>query len=138
MVPATDLHADQDPERHDRFEPADPFDSADIQRAGPPEFLQDADDLLLRRGVVPWTARSKPSPCFAASANVPADALLPAFWLHATSSALLGLREPIFTSWPRTANPLPNARPTSPLPSMPIFMPPRRRPSVYAALGPAR
>src|SRR5213594_4344375 len=53
MVPATDLHADQDPERHDRFEPAGPFDSADIQRAGPPEFLQDADDLLLRRDVVP-------------------------------------------------------------------------------------
>src|SRR3989442_15510840 len=53
MVPSPDLAADQDPEWHDRFEPAGPFDPADIQRAGPAEFLEDADDLLLRRGVVP-------------------------------------------------------------------------------------
>src|SRR5438093_1573942 len=53
MVPAPDLGTNQDPERHDRFEPAGPFNPADIQRPGPPEFLQDPDDLLLGCGVVP-------------------------------------------------------------------------------------
>src|SRR5438132_1464405 len=113
MVPSPDLGADQDPERHDGFEPPSPFDSA----------------------AVPWTARSKTSPSFAASAKVPVDALLPAFCRHATSSALFGLREPIFTSWPRPANPVPNARPTSPLPRIPIFMGRVTHLLVYAALG---
>src|SRR2546428_650053 len=42
-----------DPETRTGVPPRTPPDPADIQRAGPPEFFQDPDDLLLRRGIVP-------------------------------------------------------------------------------------
>src|SRR3984957_17361860 len=78
-----------------------------------------------------WMAFSAPahdnastitSPNFTASAKVPVDALIPEVEAHATAFSLCASRDPIFTSCPSAINPFPSARPTSPVPRIPIFM----------------
>src|SRR5512143_490707 len=66
-------------------------------------------------------ARTITSPNAAASAKLPPLAFGPAAFTNAASFGLFASREPIFTSCPRRANPVPSARPTSPVPRTPIF-----------------
>src|SRR4029079_1925166 len=67
-------------------------------------------------------ARTAACPQAAASENVPPDARGPACAAHARGLSLS--REPIMTSSPRSRNPAASALPTSPVPSIAIFMRP--------------
>ena len=52
VSPCVECGSYSHPEGNERLEPPCLLDPADIDRAGPPEFLQDADNFLLRPCVV--------------------------------------------------------------------------------------
>ena len=62
------------------------------------------------------------SPCFAASAKVPAEALAPLAFAQAIAFGFCAVREPIFTSCPSDASFVPSLFPTSPVPRTPMRM----------------
>src|SRR6185369_10625291 len=70
------------------------------------------------------TASTTTSANFAASAKVPTDATdpAPASLAHASAFSLAASREPIITWWPVARNAFARVLPTSPVPSMPIFI----------------